>query len=141
MTTLSIYRFVPLAIFSEHVCCYTNCFSDCYKTVQSTLNLLESSLTTLDSAFNAPSVKKPLDLSNSSNITSSVYNICITSIGRTYCERLSECFSSVSFVSSFWTSIWVGFRLYYYSQIKMNIIEHVQIDSTFNTCVAIMCYV
>ena len=79
--------------------------SDCCKIVQSTLNLLESSLTTLDSAFNAPSVKKPLDLSNSSNITSSVYNICITSIGRTYCERLSECFSSVSFVSSFWTTV------------------------------------
>ena len=90
------YKHLP---YSLSISCPTRTVSlDCNKTELNSLNMFGSSDTLSDSALNAISVSKPPELCISSNasleITPSVYNICVTSIGRTSFESLGEYFWS-----------------------------------------------
>ena len=82
---------------SSNISCPTRTVSfDCNNTVLNTLNLLGSSDTVSDSALNGPPANDPFELSTTSNIflemTPSVYNICVTSIGKEIVERMSKYF-------------------------------------------------
>ena len=73
--------------------------SDCSKMLANALNLSAFSDTVVDRALNGSSANEPPDFSTSSNVsldmTPSVYNVWLTSLGRTSCERISKCFSSI----------------------------------------------
>ena len=73
--------------------------SDYSKMLANALNFSAFSDTVVDSALNGPSANEPPDFSTSSKVsldmTVSVYNVWLTSLGRTSCERVSKCFSSI----------------------------------------------